>query len=270
MAIQLLDRSIKLPTSSAEIRSRFDHDQWLMTDAERSALSALLCELRPESAIEIGTYRTGSLSVISKFSKQVYTLDIDPIFRDTYGEIFPDVQFIVGDSGETLPPLLEKIQRSDEPLGFILIDAATSENGVRRDIENLLRYIPIRPLYIIIHNSFHPDCRKGILTANWSSNPHAHMVELDYIVGRFISKDEGDKYRQMWCGFALAILLPEPRDGNVLIHQNEGLIFKKAYWHSIYPYQKVKNLVLMQKLKSKGGKYLKRCFSRVYDWLKIR
>ena len=243
MAVQFLDRSIKLPTSSAEIRSRFDHDQWLMTDAERSALSALLNELRPEYAIEIGTYRAGSLTIISKFCKHVYTLDIDPSYRDTYEKRFPDVQFIVGDSGERLPALLEEIQLSDKPLGFILIDADHTENGMRRDIKNVLRYIPTRPLYIIMHDSFNPGCRRGMLTANWSANPHTHMVELDYIVGRFISKEEGDSYRQMWCGFALAILLPEPRDGKVLIHQNEGLMFKKMYWHSIYPYQKVRNLV---------------------------
>ena len=109
-----------------------------------------------------------------------------------------------------------------------------------------------------------------MLTANWSSNPHTHMVELDYIVGRFNSNEEGDHYRQMWCGFALAILLPEPRDGKVLIHQNEGLMFQKTYWHSIYPYQKVRNLVSMRKLKSKGGKFLKRYFPVFYDCLKHR
>jgi cephalosporin hydroxylase len=260
MAVQFLDRSIKLPTSSAEVRSRFENDQWLMTDAERSALYALLSELRPACAIEIGTYKAGSLTTISKFCKHVYTLDIDPSFRDTYEDRFPDVQFIVGDSAETLPPLLKEIQRLDEPLGFILIDADHTENGMRRDIENILRYIPTRPLYIIMHDSFNPDCRRGMLKANWSSNPHTHLVELDYIAGRFISNEKGDRHRQMWCGFALAILLPEPRDGKILIHQNEGFLFQKTYWHSIHSYRKVRNLVSIRKLKSKGRKFIKRLF----------
>ena len=270
MSVQFIDRNIKLPTSSAEIRSRFDHDQWLMTDAERSALAALLSELRPECAIEIGTYKAGSLGIISKFCKQVYTLDIDPSCRDTYGERFPDVQFIAGKSDETLPPLLEKIQRSDEPLGFVLIDADHREEGVRRDIENLLRYTPMRPLYIIMHDSFNPNCRRGMLMANWSSSPYVHLVEMDYIVGRFILKEEGDTYRHMWCGFALAILLPEPRDGNVLIHQNEALMFQTTYWRSIYPYQKVRNLLSMRKLRSNVGRFLKHHFPVFYDCLKNR
>ena len=270
MSVQFLDRSVKLPTSSAEIRSRFDHDRWLMTDAERSALAALLSELRPECAIEIGTYKAGSLGIISRFCKQVYTLDIDPSFRDMYGERFPNVQFIVGKSDETLPPLLEKIQRLDEPLGFVLIDANHSEEGVRRDIENVLRYTPMRPLYIIMHDSFNPNCRRGMLMANWLSNPYVHMVEMDYVVGRFISKKEGDNYRGMWCGFALAILLPEPRDGNVLIHQNETLMFQTTYWHSIYPYKKVRNLLSMRKLRSNVGRFLKHHFAVLYDCLKNR
>lgn len=154
--MQFLDRSIQLPTSSVEISARFDHDQWQMTDAERSALAALLSELRPECAIELGTYKAGSLGIISKFSKQVYTLDIDPSCPDAYAERFPNAKFIVGKSNETLPPLIEKIQRSDVPLSFVLIDADHSEAGVRGDIENVIRYKPIRPLYIIMHDSFNP------------------------------------------------------------------------------------------------------------------
>ncbi len=93
-----------------------------MTDAERSALAALLSELRPEYAIEIGTYKAGSLGIISKFCKQVYSLDVDPSIRDTFAERFLGVQFLVGKSDETLPPLLEKIQHLNEPLSFVLID----------------------------------------------------------------------------------------------------------------------------------------------------
>jgi len=249
MSRQLLDRTLKLPVSPFEIKSRYHNDEWVMTDAERSALYALLSELRPECAIEIGTYKAGSLGIISKFCKRVYTLDIDPSCGDLCKENYPNVKFIVGKSEENLPPLLEKIQRADEPLSFILIDADHSYQGVKRDIENVLKFIPKQPLYILMHDSFNPNCRKGILLADWSSNPHVHMVELDYIVGRFMAKDEGAANRQMWCGFALAILLPEPHNGEVIIHQNEKPMFQAAYRYSIYPYQKIMNLLKISKLK---------------------
>lgn len=273
--MQFLDRSIKLPTSSVEIKSRFEHDLWLMTDAERSALTALLRELRPECAVEIGTYKAGSLGIISRFCKQVYTLDIDPAYAEEHGEKFPNVQFIIGKSEETLPPLLEKIQRSAAPLGFVIIDGDHTEKGVRRDIENVLRYIPTGPLYIIMHDSFNPHCRKGIITANWPSNPHVHMLEVDYIVGRFVSKEGTDNYREMWCGFALAILLPEKRADDVFVHQNEALMFRTAYWRSVYPYQKVTKallslMLLKEKLRTIGGRFLKRHFPMLYESMKNR
>ena len=247
MGIQFLSRSLNLPKSAHEIESRFTHDMWLMTDAERSALAVLLSNLRPECAIEIGTYKAGSLGILSKYSNRVYSIDIDPSFRAEYCNIFPNVKFIVGNSQEVLPALLEDIQRNKEPLGFILVDGNHSGKGIRIDIENILRFSPSQPLIIIMHDSFNPECRKGILTANWSSNPYVQMLELDYVVGRFATKEESDNYRTMWCGFALAIMLPEQRVGDVFIHQNESLMFQTAYWRSVYPLQKIMNFFSLSK-----------------------
>jgi len=44
MAFQLLDRSIRLPSTSAEVVQRLSggHDAWLMTDAERATLHSFL------------------------------------------------------------------------------------------------------------------------------------------------------------------------------------------------------------------------------------
>lgn len=67
MAMQLLDRSIRLPSNAVQMTQRFEgaHDEWLMTDAERSTLSALLHVLKPRCAIEVGVYRAG----ISQYSR---------------------------------------------------------------------------------------------------------------------------------------------------------------------------------------------------------
>jgi hypothetical protein len=256
MGIQFLSRDLNLPKSAGEIESRFTHDMWLMTDAERSALSVLLGSLRPECAIEIGTYKAGSLGILSKYSNRVYSIDMDPSFKTEYCNRFPNVKFIVGNSQDVLPGLLKNIQRNGEPLGFILVDGNHSGEGIRIDLENVLGFNPSQPLHIIMHDSFNPECRKGILTANWPSNPYVHMLELDYVVGRFASKEESDNYRTMWCGFALAIMLPEKRVGDILIHQNEFLMFQTAYWRSVYPLQKIKNCFSISKLKVRIAKFL--------------
>lgn len=195
-----------------------------MTEAERCTLIMLLNEIKPECAIEIGTYKGGSLSVLSRFSKKVYTLDIDPTFSTQFGKNFLNVEFITGPSQETLPPLLQRLQETGIGIDFVLIDGDHSRNGVKRDIENLLKYHPIRPLYVIMHDSFNPGCRQGMIEANWSVNPYVHFVELDFVPGQLSSS--ADFYRQMWCGFALALLLPVERKGEPNIQRSGELSYR--------------------------------------------
>lgn len=273
MAYQFLDRTASLPKTSEEIAKRFTHDGWMMTDAERSALSTLLSERRPDCAIEIGTYKGGSLGILAKYCKKVYSLDIDPTLRDEHGREFENVEFLVGNSRDLLPALIHKIQRANESLGFILIDADHTEQGVRSDINNVLRYKPKCPLYILLHDSFNPDCRRGMLTADWAGNTHVHLVETDYVVGRFVTTEEGKSARSMCCGFALAILLPEQRIGPPIIRQNDFFIYKLAYLFSVNAYRKKWNPFFAIPPSVKKGRRLLRQSIReyspkLYTWLK--
>jgi hypothetical protein len=135
--------------------------------------------------------------------------DIDPECETLFGRAFDNVEFVTGDAKHTLPRLLARIADAHEPLGFILIDADHSREGIQHNIDSILRYTPSAPRYIIMHDSFNPECRRGIKDANWSTSPHVHLVELDFVAGRFLTEEEPDSYKQMWCGFGLAILLPE-------------------------------------------------------------
>ena len=186
MSVQFLSRDIRLPATAQELDSRLEFDHWMMTDAERSSLTALLHRLRPQCAIEIGTYRAGSLAVVSRYADKVYSLDIDPSCKTDFADQFANVEFITGRSQQTLPDTLQRIRESGQTLGFVLIDGNHSEYGVRSDINSLLDYKPDAPLYILMHDSFNPGCRRGMRTAEWSSNPHVHLVELDYVSGRLM------------------------------------------------------------------------------------
>jgi hypothetical protein len=208
-----------------------------MIDAERSAFLALLSILKPQCAIEVGVYKAGSLAILARHCRKVYAIDIDPACAESYSANFPNVTFITGASQDTLPALIDRLQTTTEPLDFVLIDADHTEQGVRRDIESVLRYRPSRPLYIVVHDSFNPGCRRGIKHAAWSENGHIHFVEVDFTTGRLVNDEEAVDYRQMWCGFALAVLLPQRRTGSLVIHENESLLFKAALRESIYRYE---------------------------------
>lgn len=236
-----------LPNSVNELLFSEYINDWVMQHEERSALISLLSKIRPECAIEIGTKDGGSLSAIAKFSKKVYTIDIDPTCSERIGRKFSNVEFVTGPSEKTLIPLIKKLQETNVGIEFVLIDGCHTRHAVRQDIENLLHIIrPTLPLYVVLHDSFSPECRQGMIEANWDANPYVHFVELDFITGRF----EPD-YR-MTCGFALALLLPFKRNGNLNIHEDRALKNKILVSHSIHRRNLFKSTVkvLRRKIKS--------------------
>ena len=182
---------------------------WEMSPSEQVSLIFLLEYLRPKVAIEIGTRYGGSLQVISHFSDRVYSLDIDAQVPIRLKGQFNNVEYVIGPSTQTLPPLLEKLQHDRADVGFVLVDGDHSSEGIRKDIDNILQFRPTSPLYIVMHDSFNPGCRLGLRQAKWAANPFVHVVELDFVAG---TVNPTPAFRdQLWGGLAMAILLPYER-----------------------------------------------------------
>ncbi len=217
-------------------------EDWLMTQQERMAVISLLERVRPECAIEIGTLHGGSLSAIAKYSKKVYTLDCNHDSKEALAKAFRNVEFVTGFSSDTLPPLLEKLQKEGTPVEFALIDASHTAAGVKQDIENLIKYVPQKPFYIVIHDSFMPECRQGMMQADWASSPYVHFVEIDFIPGRFNSEPGEKSYRKMTCGLAVAMMLPVKREGELSFLVDGALPFDILKKHSVHGKHSVKEI----------------------------
>jgi cephalosporin hydroxylase len=172
-----------------------DEIHWQMSLPERFVFTDLLQKIHPKVAIEVGTRYGGSLRVISMFSEKVFSLDFDPGVQDHIQSI-KNFMFISGDSRITFPNLLGELSKENLPLEFVLIDADHSYEGVRQDMNSLLGYIPVRSLYFLLHDSYNPDCRKGMMSADWPENPYIHYLELDYVPGFLLGSQK--HYRQMW------------------------------------------------------------------------
>ena len=99
--------------------------------------------------------------MLARHCGRVYSLDIDPEVRERLKGRFENVEYLIGRSDETLPPLIDRLQREKTEVGFVLIDGDHSTDGVRRDIDNILRYKPSTTLYIIMHDSFNPVVSAG-------------------------------------------------------------------------------------------------------------
>jgi hypothetical protein len=202
---------------------------WMMAPAEQVAMLFLLEHLRPKVAIEIGTLFGGSLQVLARFCERVYSLDIDPEIPRRLEGKYPNVEYLIGPSDQTLPPLIDRLQREQAELGFALVDGDHSTEGVKRDIDILLRFRPIVPFYIVMHDSFNPGVREGLRQANWSANPFVHAADLDFVLGNI---NPAPGYRnQIWGELALGILLPRERQGRFEVTGKGELTLQAALAH---------------------------------------
>ena len=206
---------------------RSDHPlAWQMNPAEQAMLIYLLERLRPKIAIEIGTRFGGSLQVIAQYSERVYSLDIDPEVTERLKGRFPNVEYVIGPSDQTLPALIDRLQREEAEVSFVLVDGDHTAAGVRKDIDNLLRLRPVVSMHVVMHDSMNPVVRRGLRSANWPGSPYVHRVELDLVPGGVSARPEF--HGQLWDGLALAVLEPTPRIGELKIAASSQMTFQAA------------------------------------------
>lgn len=198
-------------------------EKWQMNDSERMALTGLLARHTPDCSIEVGTYWGGSLSLISQYSKMVFSIDIDDSIRSRFS--FPNVTFLTGASTAILPYLLRELDKANIPLDFVLIDGDHSANGIKADVECLLAYVPKKPLFVVMHDSFNPECRMGMLEAAWNTSLYCHWVEIDFVPGRVV-ETPGPFQGELWGGLAAAYFLPSQRNGELQVHQTSERMFQ--------------------------------------------
>lgn len=200
-------------------------ENWQMNESERMGLTAILHRIKPQCAIEIGTYKGGSLSLISQYTDIIFSIDIDPTIPEKFKK-FDNVSFFTGPSQIILPTLLKELDKADIAVDFVLIDGDHSSEGVKRDIEIMLNYTPRKPMFIMLHDGFNPKCRQGMLTADWEKSPYVHWVDLDFIPGRIVEHGGGGN-GEMWGGLALAYFHPVRRNKKFHISASSKEIFER-------------------------------------------
>jgi predicted O-methyltransferase YrrM len=199
---------------------------------ENAVFQALLSNLRPKCSIEVGTETGVTLALIARHSTRAISIDIDPLVKATLADKFPKVEFITGSSHDALPVLLKRLADEGTSPDFIFIDGDHTAEGVRQDIEHVLTIRPRGQIVVLMHDTFNPGCRKGILSAQWSRNPYCHYVELDFCPG-VLHPDESC-LRQMWGGLGFALFLPEARQHTIEVKTSHQILFEAAFLQSVY------------------------------------
>jgi hypothetical protein len=196
---------------------------WQMNHSERLALTALLARHKPNCSIEIGTFQGGSLSLISQYSNMVFSVDIDPSVANKFS-YFENVSFLTGPSKVILPMLMKELDSAAIPIDFILIDGDHSAAGIARDLNIVLEYTPQKPLFVVMHDSFNPECRRGMQQVDWNKSPYVQWVDIDFVPGRIIEHGGGG-HGEMWGGLGLAYLTSGRRVGSIPVLASADMMF---------------------------------------------
>jgi hypothetical protein len=197
--------------------------------SEIAVFQALLSNLRPKCSIEVGTETGTTLALIARHSTRTISIDIDPGVKARLADKFANVEFITGSSHDVLPVLLQRLADEGTTPDFIFVDGDHTAAGVNKDIEFILNFKPTTQMIVLMHDTFNPGCRQGILTASWGRNPFCHFVDVDFCPG-VLHPDE----HQMWGGLGLALFLPEPRKHPIEIKRTHQLTFEACFLQSVY------------------------------------
>ena len=179
----------------------FARPDWQMSLGERAALVGLVAQLNPRLAIEIGTAEGGSLESIATESVEVHSIDLTDEFLVRRPA---NARFHKGDSRVVLPRLLTAFADEGHNVDFALVDGDHSTEGVRADLQALLDSPAVGRTLILVHDSFNPDVRSGIESADLVDNPKVVGLDLDFVPGRLGKL--GAFADQLLGGFALVMV----------------------------------------------------------------
>ena len=159
---------------------------WLMSTREKLGLIGLLHCLKPKKVLELGYHRGGATKWLSEFSEEVLSVDVNE-FVSNAPNLFHNVE------AWNCPTLeaASRIKKENLFFDLAIIDADHSRKAVSGDIYGIISHSDI----ILMHDSFNPDCRKGMLDALQNQKSHAYY--LDFIPS--VSKKDG-----LWGGLAIA------------------------------------------------------------------
>jgi hypothetical protein len=173
-----------------------------MSFGERAALEGVLCQVKPQLAIEIGTAEGGSLSRIAAHSAEVHSFDL--VAPDTSVIDAPHVSYHAGDSHQLLPAALEQFASEGRNVDFVLVDGDHSSEGVKQDIEDLFRSDAVADTAIVIHDTGNEQVRAGLDAVQYAAFAKVAYVDLDFVGGQIYL--EPHLHNEIWGGLGLVLV----------------------------------------------------------------
>jgi Methyltransferase domain len=175
---------------------------WQMTFGERAALEGILAQLRPRTAIEIGTAEGGSLQRLAHHSEHVHSFDL--VAPQPDAAQLGNVTFHTGDSHMLLPELLGRLAAEGVNVDFVLVDGDHTADGAERDLRDLLASDAIRRTVIVLHDTLNDLVREGFRRIDYAAEHKVAYADLDFVGGHL--GYGGPFHHQLWGGLGIVVV----------------------------------------------------------------
>lgn len=224
------------------------NENHLMSSREKLGLIGLLYCLRPESVVEFGFHRGGTTHWLAKFAKKIITVDVNE-FVSSESKQYPNVEAW---NCSTIDAV-EKIRRQGMSFDLAIVDADHSRKAVCKDVSGLLEHAEV----ILMHDSFNPECRKGMKDALMSQKSHAYY--LDFMPS--VIKQDG-----LWGGLGIAWRSENPGPKKEFWGEKSSYfsLSLRNYFHAYSKFSLIKELLssrirmISNQLRIAGGKVIQR------------
>jgi methyltransferase family protein len=208
-----------------------------MSYGEQAAVCGILSVLKPRLALELGTFRGGSLAPMAAYSQEVHTFDI----ASHVSEALPNVTYHIGDSQITLPQVLRGLAEAHRHVDFVLVDGDHSRAGVEADMSNLLHSPTLSTSVILLHDCANEGVREGARNAILRARGIAY-ADLSFVAPPARRRSP---LRELWGGLGIVVV---DRPGEFWAHERQVLPNVRwrtsgahsLTWHALRPARSVR------------------------------
>jgi len=212
-----------------------------MAYGEQAVLCGVLAVLKPRLALELGTFRGGSLAPIAAHSREVHTFDL----ASHVTEVLPNVTYHIGDSRVTLPRILSELAEAHKHVDFVLVDGDHSRAGVEADMSHLLQSPALSTTVILLHDCANEGVREGARKAILRADGLAY-ADLSFIAP---PTRRTSPLRDLWGGLGIVVVdrpggfwtLERQILPNVKWHTSGA---RSLAWHALRPVRSLKRDVV--------------------------
>jgi hypothetical protein len=100
-------------------------------------------------------------------------------------------------------------------IGFVYME---SSEAIETELACLHEYVPGKPMFLVIRDTFDPQFRQALLNVDWERFANCHWIDLDFVPGKLTAGRVSD-------GLALAYFHPEKRIGPLAVRRSANNMF---------------------------------------------